>query len=266
MEKNNENNIINKDEKEGSDNDEWESIPENEITEETKDVFYRLKFENASKVKNDIFKLKLYHSNKVKKLDSKEIESFYALDKYIKEKYINNISFHHQNNEMPYATIIDNDFVVKKHPEIGTNLIYEVDDNKQELKLIGTSNTWYEATVFKPKVKKRIIKIPKRPVINNKSNNKMSVLPEIKQKEKTNLIFPNDINYPIFPTHNSNIDGNRKLLRRKRRKKKKRYAKDSTIIQIKRIEENKDELEKNKEELESSNLKKDRAIQENGEK
>ena len=63
--------------------DEWESIPENEQTEETKDVLYRLNFEGASKIKLDIHKLKNYHSLKVKKLDLKEKESFKKLDKYI---------------------------------------------------------------------------------------------------------------------------------------------------------------------------------------
>ena len=39
---------------ENKDEDEWESIPENEQTEETKDILYRLKIEGASKVKLDL--------------------------------------------------------------------------------------------------------------------------------------------------------------------------------------------------------------------
>ena len=37
-----------------SDEDEWESIPENEQTEETKDILYRLNIEGASKLKFDL--------------------------------------------------------------------------------------------------------------------------------------------------------------------------------------------------------------------
>ena len=64
--------------------DDWESIPENEQTEETKDILYRLNIEGASKLKFDLNKKKNYHSLKVKKLIQKEKDSFYELDKYIK--------------------------------------------------------------------------------------------------------------------------------------------------------------------------------------
>ena len=57
--------------------DDWESIPENEKMEETKDILYRLNFEKASKVKLEFSKLKNYHNIKVKKLIPKKLNLFF---------------------------------------------------------------------------------------------------------------------------------------------------------------------------------------------
>jgi len=213
---------------EKNDEDEWESIPENEQTEETKDVLFRLNFEGASKIKLDIHKMTNFHSLKMKKLDLKEKESFKKLDKYIKEKYIQNISIKQNENSNPYATILNNDYIIKKRPEIGTCLIYELNDENQEVKLIGTSDTWYETTIFKPKIyprKKPIKNIIKNPKIN-KSITK--ILKKDKKKIKEN---PNDDN-----NVNKNEKVNKNYLKKKRKRRRKlKYTKNSTIIEIKRI-------------------------------
>ena len=224
----------NKDEKimnkeENDDDDEWESIPENEKTEETKDVLYRLNIEGASKVKLDLHKMKNYHSIKVKRLDQKEIESFHELDKYIKDQYLPNISLNNNNNSNPYITILNNDYLIKNHPEIGSCLIYEMDDINQEAKLLGKSDTWYEATVFKPKI---VLRKPN----NNKSQNnpKINKTLNLIKKIKTEKVNKNE------------NKGNLKFLMKKRKKKKRKkikYPKDSTIIEIKRIIDNKDKIE-----------------------
>lgn len=227
MEKNIINNIkltsVNKEE------DEWESIPENEQTEETKDVLYRLNFEGASKIKLDIHKMKNFHSFKMKKLDLKEKDSFKKLDKYIKEKYIPNISIKQNENSNPYATILNNDYVIKKRPEIGTCLIYELNDENQEVKLIGASDTWYETTIFKPKIYPRKKKI--KTIINNAKINK-GITKKLKKdkkniKEDTNSDNNNDNKI-------ENVNKNYLKKKRKRRKKSK-YTKNSTVIEIKRI-------------------------------
>ena len=222
MENNQENKIKINENKD--DESEWESIPENEKTEETKDFLYRLNIEKASKVKLDFHKFKNYHSIKVKRLEQKEIESFHKLDEYIKEQYLPNITINHNYNSNPYVTILNNDYVIKKHPEVGTYLIYEMDDNNQEVNLIGKSDTWYEATIFKPKLtlrkpanQSKIIN-PKKisKTINFLKNNKM----KINKSEKKDIKFLNK--------------------KRKRKRKKRKYPKDSTVIEIKRIFDNKE--------------------------
>ena len=225
-----EENIINPEDKEKdkekkeNEDDEWESIPENEQTEETKDILYRLNIEKASKVKIDIHKLKNYHSIKVKKLEKKEIESFYNLDTYIKEKYLPNITINHNSNTNPYITILNTDYILKKNPEIGTYLIYELDDKNEEVNLIGKSDTWYEATIVKPKL------------ILKKPNNQLKI-----QNKKINKGF-NFVKKNILKINKNenNVDLNLLNKKRKRKKKKRKYPKDSTVIEIKRIFDNKD--------------------------
>ena len=234
--------------------DDWESIPENEKTEETKDILYRLNFEKASKVKLEFSKLKNYHNIKVKKLIPKEIESFFQLDKYIKKEYIPNIKVTH-NNSNPYVTILNNDYVLKKHPEIGTYLIYEMDDKNQEANLIGKSDTWYEATIFKPKIRIR------KPVAHPKNEN----VPKISKNINLNSgVEKKNENFGKFGKIGNN--GNLMLNKKRKRKKKKRiYLKDSTIIEIKRIFDNK-EKEKEKEEDNNNQINNSKNINEDEEK
>ena len=226
--------IIKKDEKtDEEDENDWESIPENEKTEETKDILYRLNIEGASKVKIDLHRMKNYHSLKLKRLESKEIESINELDKYIKEKYMTNITINKNNNSNPYITILNNDYVLKKHPEIGTCLIYELDDMNKEANLIGKSDTWYEATTFKPKT------LLKKPMNNTKSLGVSKISKNLIKKiknEKLNKIGENK-------GYSNLINKKRK---RKRKRKKIKYPKDSTVIEIKRIFDNKDKDEEDK--------------------
>ena len=230
MEENIEKDIKKKEEKENDENDEdeWESIPENEKTEETKDILYRLNIEKASKVKIDFHKLKNYHSIKVKRLEQKEKESYYNLDKYIKEKYMPNITINNDSNGNPYLTILNTDYILKKNPEVGTYLIYEMDDTNKEANLIGKSDTWYEATIVKPKL------------VLKKNMNKSSIQNNVKLNKTINF-FKNK----ILKLNKNEKNNNSKFLnkKRKRKKKKRKYPKDSTVIEIKRIFDNQDKKE-----------------------
>ena len=215
------------------DENDWESIPENEKTGETKDILYRLNIEGASKVKLDLHRMKNYHSLKLKRLESKEIESINELDKYIKEKYVSNITINNNNNSNPYITILKNDYILKKRPEIGTCLIYELDDINKEANLIGKSDTWYEATTFKPKL------VLRKSLNNTKSLGVPKISKNLIKKiknEKLNKIGENK-------GYSNLINKKRK---RKRKRKKIKYTKDSTIIEIKRIFDNKDKEEEDK--------------------
>ena len=64
---------------------EWE-------TDDEQTQFLRLNFENASKIKNEISKIKKYHTKKIKKLEKKEIESVNEVEKYIKNNILSKIS------------------------------------------------------------------------------------------------------------------------------------------------------------------------------
>ena len=223
--------------------DEWESIPENEQTEETKDILYRLNIEGASKLKFDLNKKKNYHSLKVKKLIQKEKDSFYELDNYIKENYMPYISIkQNNNNSNPYATILNNDFIIKQHPEIGTCLIYEMNDTKHEANLIGKSNTWYETTIFKPKIpsyRKKPIKNNLKSIQINKNANK-----KINKKEKNKSNIKDIKNENINANANINVNTDKNFLRKKKKRKKKmKYTKNSTVFELKRIFDNPDNQE-----------------------
>ena len=230
MEKNLINNIkLTSDNKE---EDEWESIPENEQTEETKDILYRLNIEGASKVKLDLNKKKNFHSLKVKKLIQKEKDSFYELNKYIKEQYIPNITINQNYNSNPYAVISNKDFIIKQHPEIGTCIIYEMNDLDQEANLIGKSDTWYETTIFKPKISPYKNNQIKSNLNSIKINKNMNLTKKIKKEKDVTKDKNNSID-------NTNI--NKTFLKKKRKRKKKiRYTKNSTVFELKRIFDDKD--------------------------
>ena len=220
---------------EKNEEDEWESIPEKEQTEETKDILFRLNIEGASKIKLDLNKKKNFHSLKVKKLLEKEKESFFELDKYIREQYIPNIKINQNYNSNPYASILNNDFIIRQHPEIGTCLIYEMNDSNQEAKLIGKSDTWYETTIFKPKSTHK-----RKPIKNNlnKINKSVNITKKIK-KEKNSIV----------PKDNKKENENKPFLKKKRKRNKKiKYIKNSTFFEFKRIFENKDDNNNIKEE------------------
>ena len=228
------NNINNKENEE-----DWEIIPEDEQNEETKEKYIRLNIEGASKLKFDFSQFKNYHTKKLKMLEKKEIESFYDLEQHIKEKYIPNIEINHEYNNNPYISILNNDYLIKKNPEIGTCLIYEIDDKNQELNLIGKSSTWYETTVIKPKLS---LKKTNNIIINKKSNKKIIKSLNLKKIK-------------IGKEKNISMNNSKSILRKKRKRKKKRkYHKDTTIIEIKRIFESKDNIKEQKVEKESKEM------------
>ena len=109
-----------------------------------------------------------------------------------------------------------------------------MNDSNQEAKLIGKSNTWYETTIFKPKIPS----YRKKPIKNNLKTikvNKSSNLPKINKKEK------NDLNKKEIKNENININtnANKTFLKKKRKRKKKiKYTKNSTVFELKRITDN----------------------------
>ena len=97
---------------------EWE-------TDEEETQFLRLNIENASKIKNEIYKRKKYHNKKIKRLEKKEIESANEVEKFIKNNILSKIIIKTDiNNNKPFLSIGENEFLIKDKPEVGTNVFF----------------------------------------------------------------------------------------------------------------------------------------------
>ena len=206
-----ENNITNK-----GDSDEW-------VTDEEENAFFRLSIENGSKIKNDINKYKIYHTKKIKRLEQDEINSANEVANYINKEILPTLSVKEDSiSNLPYITIKNIELLVNEKPEIGTNLILEVNNDKKDIAVIGTSERVLEASVFRPR--RRAVVKKEASKINRSSVNKKKIVKEVKKGEvkeegekKGNVIKGG-------------------MLKKKRKKPKRRYIKQSTIIEIKKLE------------------------------
>jgi hypothetical protein len=209
---------------------EWE-------TDEEETQFLRLNIENASKIKNEIYKRKKYHNKKIKRLEKKEIESANEIEKYIKNNILSKIIIKTDiNNDKPYLSIGENEFLINDKPEVGTNVFFSYNEDKRKLEILGKSERFFEAKILKakkrifskknPPIKKQKINIQK--LKKNKNNNSGDIDTEIDTSKKSdNEMIKNK----------NNINKNIKMIGNKRKRKPKRkYIKESTIINIKKIE------------------------------
>jgi hypothetical protein len=209
---------------------EWE-------TDEEETQFLRLNIENASKIKHEIYKRKKYHNKKIKRLEKKEIESANEIEKYIKNNILSKIIIKTDiNNNKPYLSIGENDFLINDKPEVGTNVFFSYNEDKRKLEILGKSERFFEAKILKakkrifpkknPPIKKQKINIQK--LKKNKNNNSGDIDTEIDTSKKSdNEMIKNK----------NNINKNIKMIGNKRKRKPKRkYIKESTIINIKKIE------------------------------
>ena len=197
---------------------EWE-------TDEEETQFLRLNIENASKIKNEIYKRKKYHNKKIKRLEKKEIESANEIEKYIKNNILSKIIIKTDiNNDKPYLSIGENEFLINDKPEVGTNVFFSYNEDKRKLEILGKSERFFPKK--NPPIKKQKINIQK--LKKNKNNNSGDIDTEIDTSKKSdNEMIKNK----------NNINKNIKMIGNKRKRKPKRkYIKESTIINIKKIE------------------------------
>ena len=127
-------------------------------TDEEETRYYRVNIENASKIKNDIIKLKKYHSRKVKRLDKTEIDSVEKVNKYIYDNIIGKCFIYNDNNNNnsnnvnePVAVIGGNEYVMVNKPEIGTNMLFEYDESNKSVSYVSNCERYYEVNVLKQK-------------------------------------------------------------------------------------------------------------------
>lgn len=204
-----ENNITNR-----GDSDEW-------VTDEEENAFFRLSIENGSKIKNDINKYKIYHTKKIKRLEQDEINSANEVANYINKEILPTLSVKEDSiSNLPYITIKNIELLVNEKPEIGTNLILEVNNDKKDIAVIGTSQRYLEANVFRPR-RRAVVKKEK---INRSSSNKKK---SVKEGKKSGVKEEGEKKGNV-------IKGG--MLKKKRKKPKRRYIKQSTIIEIKKLE------------------------------
>ena len=210
------------------DDNEWE-------TDEEQTQFLRINFENASKINTEINKRKKYHIKKIKGLEKKEIDSALEVEKYIKNNILPNFSIKTDlNNNKPYLSIGKNDYIINDKPEVGTNVFFSYNENKKRLEILGKSERFLESKIFK--VKKRIS--TKKNVLINQAK-KINRIQQIKKLKNKNS---GEIDTEINTSKNSEGDNknvtnkNVKLIGNKRnRRQKRKYIKESTIINIKKI-------------------------------
>ena len=210
------------------DDNEWE-------TDEEQTQFLRINFENASKINIEINKRKKYHIKKIKELEKKEIDSALEVEKYIKNNILPNFSIKTDlNNNKPYLSIGKNDYIINDKPEVGTNVFFSYNENKKRLEILGKSERFLESKIFK--LKKRI-STKKNVLINQvKKKNRIQQIKKLKNKNS------GEIDTEINTSKNSEGDNknvtnkNVKLIGNKRnRRQKRKYIKESTIINIKKI-------------------------------
>ena len=191
-------------------------------TDEEDTKYYRLSIENSSKIRNDIYKLKTYHTKQIRRLENSEIESVKNIDNYIRTQLLPSISVQNDDTNVPYISINSTELKLEEKPEIGTNLIIETTNDK-EIKIIGQSDSFYEATIMRPRMKSYRMK---KSVAKDK--------PRMVRKRKGYTISSK-----ILGDINSNyhiMRNRRKILGTKRRRRqKRRYIKQSTVIEIKKL-------------------------------
>ena len=210
------------------DDNEWE-------TDEEQTQFLRINFENASKINIEINKRKKYNIKKIKGLEKKEIDSALEVEKYIKNNILPNFSIKTDlNNNKPYLSIGKNDYIINDKPEVGTNVFFSYNENKKRLEILGKSERFLESKIFK--VKKRISTKKNVLIYQVKKKNRIQQIKKLKNKNS------GEIDTEINTSKNSEGDNknvtnkNVKLIGNKRnRRQKRKYIKESTIINIKKI-------------------------------
>jgi hypothetical protein len=178
-----------------SNNDEWETDSED---------YFRLKIDNLTKVKQQLNKIIKLKSKKYKKLNSEDYNDIKNYTKYIKEEVHPNISVY--DNNISALAFKNEDYNLVNKPEVGTNLIFEI--NKNSLNLIGTSQNFYEATT------KIYRKINKEKQIIEKPKIRKKKLRKDKEIKNDNNIEPK---------------------KSKKRRRKFKHKRNSTIIEIRKV-------------------------------
>lgn len=221
--------------------EEWETDNETEFE------YFRLKLDNLLKLKHHYLKHIKFRTKKYKRIDKEGFESLNNFQNFMTENVFPNIKV---NNLDKNIFSLNNEFynVIDK-PEIGSSLIFEL--GKNNLQFLGVSKTFKEGTTkiysrrdlkkiesenFKEKTNNNNNLTKKRRKRTNKSKK------EVKKENKLNNI--EDLFFHLKPEIKANVsltpNNKEKKRRRKRRSntnhRKKKKNLNSTIIEIKKID------------------------------
>lgn len=118
---------------------EWETDSEGE-------EFFRLKLDATLKIKTAINKILKMSSRKFKKIDKKDIPAITEVEGLFNNEIFPQVSINGKHNgelKLSRIQIKDEFYNLALKPEVGSNLIFEID--KGELNLVGVSKEYYEA-------------------------------------------------------------------------------------------------------------------------
>jgi hypothetical protein len=159
--------------------------------------YFRIKFDNVTKVKADLQKILKLCTRKYKKIDTEAHEKLKIVNKYLNEEVVPSFGIKSEKlyaeDEFDKIFLVGNEYNIVKKPEVGSCLIFELTNknslsyNSQpnNLNLVGVTHDYYEATtkIFqrsrleeenKPKTKKKVCKEKKKAVRRSINKNKVS--------------------------------------------------------------------------------------------
>jgi hypothetical protein len=167
------------------DENQWETDSEN--SDGNPIDYFRIKYDNVTKVKADLQKILKLCTRKYKKIDSEAQEKLKIVNKYLNEEVVPTFGIKseklYSEDEFDKIFLVGNEYNIIKKPEVGSCLIFELTNKNNSsynaqpnnLNLVAVTNDYYEATtkIFqrsrleeanKPKVKKKVGKEKKKPV------------------------------------------------------------------------------------------------------
>ena len=206
-----------------------------------KEIFYRMNIEN-SKVKIELNKIKEFHSKKIKSLDKNELSFIDIKNDYIENIILPEVKVYEDEKKDKIINLMNTKYLLKEKPETGSCLILEIENDKDNINnninIIGVNEKYFQiGTILKQQRTKSNVNSEKKIKINNKNNiktkNKISNNNN-KNKINDNIINNNILNNNI--TENNNNNNNNTIIGKKRKKSKRKYIKESTIINIKKIQ------------------------------
>jgi hypothetical protein len=214
-------------------NEEWETDSDNE--DEGPAIQYaRFKVDSCKKVIYGLNEISRYKLRKYKKFDRDYLKLIPEWRRYLNENVFPQLFTinDEENNDLKKIGLGDSNYFVNKKPEIGSSLIFEINNNqnpqKNKLNFVGVSKDYYEIS---SKVLKRSLIVSKQ--IQKKRedelNGHMNEVKKSKKKKRKKKTEPDNIR-----KIKSNLQQQNPQKHIKKRRKK-TWKKNSTIKEIKKI-------------------------------